>query len=482
MVDLTSLIRTTRRQSTNRRSFIAGAGALLSSRALDALAPLQTKSGGAATKGKVDHSLRIEPCTLEIGPGVTIKTLAYNGQVPGPLLQLREGVPVTIDVTNASGDPDLVHWHGLATDPLNDGAMEEGSPMIPAGGMLSYTLSPKPAGTRWYHTHAAAHENLSLGTYSGQFGFLLIEGKDQPAPYDQEINLAIHHWEPSFVPMVETMREQSSNVPLTTGSDVGYKYATINAHMLGAGEPIRVKHGQRVLMRLLNASATENVVLALPGHSFKVIAMDGNPVPNPKAVEVLSLAVAERVDAIVEMNSPGVWVLGSTLEKARQMGLGIVVEYAGKTAAPVWRDPSPGEWDYTQFANATDAPKPDETFVLTFRDYGPMHGSKFDTWTINNKSWPDIDPLIVQQGKRYRMTFRNGSGDQHPMHLHRHTFEVTRIGSKQTSGLMKDVINVMPLDSVDVDFVANNPGDTLLHCHQQLHMDYGFMQLIKYSG
>ena len=223
---------------------------------------------------------------------------------------------------------------------------------MPPGARYRYTFTPKPAGTRWYHTHAAAYDNLTLGTYSGQFGFLLIEGKDQPAHYDQEINLAIHHWEPSFVPMVETMREESSNVPLTTGSDVGYKYATINAHMLGAGEPIRVKQGQRVLMRLLNASATENVVLALPGHTFKVIAMDGNPVPNPKTVEVLSLAVAERVDAIVEMNSPGVWVLGSTLEKARQMGLGIVVEYAGKTGAPVWKDPAPGEWDYTQFANS----------------------------------------------------------------------------------------------------------------------------------
>ena len=132
------------------------------------------------------------------------------------------------------------------------------------------------------------------------------------------------------MPMAETMREQSSNMPLTTGSDVGYKYATVNEHMLGAGEPLRVKQGERVLMRLLNASATENVVLALPGHRFTVIAMDGNPVPESKSVEVLSLAVAERVDAIVEMNAPGVWILGSTLEKARKMGLGIVVEYAGQ--------------------------------------------------------------------------------------------------------------------------------------------------------
>ena len=434
--------------------------------------------------GKADHTLRIEPCTLEIGKGVSIKTIAYNGQVPGPLLRLREGAPVTIDVTNASSIPDLVHWHGLATDPINDGAMEEGSPMIAPGSTLRYSLTPKPSGTRWYHTHAGAFDNLGAGTYSGQFGFLLVEGKGQPAHYDQEINLAIHHWEPSFVPMVETMRAESSNMPLTPGSDVGYKYATINGHMLGAGEPIRVKQGQRVLLRLLNASATENVVLALPGHQFKIIAMDGNPVPNPRSVEVLSLAVAERVDAEVEMTSPGVWVLGSTLEKARQMGLGIVVEYAGKTDAPVWKDPTPVEWDYSQFANAPAATPvvPDNTFTLTFRDIGAKKGTNFDIWTINNKSWPEVEPLMLEAGKRYRMILRNGSGDQHPIHLHRHTFEVVSIGDKKMSGLMKDVINIMPLDTVEIDMVANNPGDTLMHCHQQLHMDYGFMWLLKYSA
>ncbi len=100
--------------------------------------------------------------------------------------------------------------------------MEEGSPMIAPGNSLRYSFTPKPSGTRWYHTHATAFANLALGTYSGQFGFLLIEGKGEPGHYDQEINLAIHHWGPSFVPMVETMRMQSANAPLTTGSDVGY--------------------------------------------------------------------------------------------------------------------------------------------------------------------------------------------------------------------------------------------------------------------
>jgi FtsP/CotA-like multicopper oxidase with cupredoxin domain len=461
--------------TVNRRSFLASASAVLASKAMPAFA-------SAGVLSKPDHTLRIVPTTLEIAPGINIKTTAYDGQVPGPLLRLREGVPVTIDVTNSSTVPDLVHWHGLAIDSLNDGAMEEGSPMIPVGAMHRYTFTPKPSGTRWYHTHAAAYDNLNIGTYSGQFGFLLVEGRDNLAPYDQEINLAIHHWEPSFVPMVETMREQSSNMPLTNGSDVGYKYSTINGHMLGAGEPIRVKPGQRVLMRLLNASATENVVLALPGHQFKIIAMDGNPVPNPKSVSVLSLAVAERVDAIVEMNAPGVYVLGSILEKEVKMGLGIVIEYAGQKGTPKWTSPAPTEWDYALFANAApSATKPDETFTLTFRDIGPKKDTKFDIWTINNKPWPDADPLIVKAGKRYRLILRNGSGDQHPIHLHRHSFEVTRIGDKHLSGLIKDTINLMPLDTVEVDFTADNPGDTLMHCHQQLHMDYGFMQLIKYA-
>ena len=395
---------------------------------------------------------------------------------------MKEGVPVVIDVTNGTKSDDIVHWHGLAVGTVPDGAVEEGSPLVGAGKTLRYSFTPKPAGTRWYHTHAMAMGDLKLAGYSGQFGFLLVEGREATPHYDQEVNLAVHHWEPSFVPMVETMRAESANMPQTTGSDVGYKYATFNGHMLGAGEPIRVRKGERVLMRLLNASATENVVLALPGHSFRVIAMDGNPVPNPRTVEVLSLAVAERVDAIVEMKTPGVWVLGSTLAAERAKGLGVVIEYAGSTGDPVWRDPVPAEWDYSIFAANKTLPDPAETFVLTFRDAGALDGSKFDTWTINGDAWPKVKPMMVDQGKRYRMVFRNASGDQHPMHLHRHSFEVTKIGDKPMSGLMKDVINVMPLQTMAVDFVADNPGDALMHCHQQLHMDYGFMQIVKYRG
>lgn len=426
--------------------------------------------------------LTIEPTTLEISPGVTVKTIAYNGQVPGPILTLKENVPVSIDVTNKTGHADIVHWHGLRTDVLNDGASEEGSPMIPVGSTFRYHLKPNPSGTRWYHTHTYAGSDLSIGQYTGQFGFLMIQGSNNPGNFDQEVYLAVHEWEPYFAPMPEVMQEQTSQHPATSGSDVAYKYATINAHQLGAGEPLRVKKGQRVLMHILNASATNNCILALPGHSFMVLAMDGNPVPNPKAVDIVSLGAAERIDAIVEMNNPGVWVLGSVLPKARAMGLGVVVEYAGSTGAPVWKDPASTVWDYVPFANAKPVSAiPDKTYTLTFTDLGPQNGSQFDTWAINRQSWPNIDPILVETGKRYRLIFQNYSPDQHPIHLHRHSFEVTRIGKQEMSGLIKDVINMMPLQTVAVDFTADNPGNTLMHCHMQLHMDNGFMVLLKYT-
>src|ERR1700684_2819354 len=123
-----------------------------------------------------DIKLRLEPCNVEIGKGITVVTTAYNGQVPGPTLRLRRNRPVVLDVTNNTKRSDLVHWHGLRTDPLNDGATEEGSPLILLGQPLRYHLNPELSGSRWYHSHAMAMDDLAGSTYSGQFGFLLIDG------------------------------------------------------------------------------------------------------------------------------------------------------------------------------------------------------------------------------------------------------------------------------------------------------------------
>ena len=128
--------------------------------------------------------------------------------------------------------------------------------------------------------------------------------------------------------------------------DLAYRIYTINGRQLGFGDPIKVKPGERVMFHVVNGSATENRSLYLPGHTFKVVALDGNPVPNPAEVPVLWLGTAERVSAIVEMKQPGVWVMGDTDDMSRNLGMGIVVEYAGATGQPVWRAPTSFAWDY----------------------------------------------------------------------------------------------------------------------------------------
>jgi FtsP/CotA-like multicopper oxidase with cupredoxin domain len=431
-----------------------------------------------AQAASADHTIRIAPLSLEIAPGKVIRTTGYDGSVPGPTLRLKEGEPVQINVVNDSGYPNLIHWHGLYLPADQDGATEEGSALISPGGSLLYSYTPRPAGTRWYHSHAMAMTDLNKSTYSGEFGFLVVEpAAGDPGQYDREVLLAAHHWEGAWV----SLQDIKKGPPPDNGLEVMYHAATLGDRMLGHGDPIRVREGERVLFRILNASGNMGISLALSGHRFRVIALDGNPVPRQASADVLKLDVAERADVIVEMNNPGVWVFGSADDDDRMMGMGVVVEYANRKGEPQWIKPEKTAWDYGVFANTEAARTPDETISLKFEKVPGGRGG-YNRWTINGKSWPDTNPLFtVNEGRRYRLDLDNNSGDEHPVHLHRHTFEVTKVGDKAMSGLMKDTISLPRFSKAEIDFVADDPGKTFFHCHHQDHMDEGFAALIVYS-
>jgi FtsP/CotA-like multicopper oxidase with cupredoxin domain len=446
----------------NRRTFIAQASAALTGAALASVAPAWAQSAP-------DVKLEIAPLALEIAPGKVIHTAAYNGRVPGPLIRWPEGKPIAIDVVNRTAIPEIVHWHGLWIPSAMDGSMEEGSPMIAPGAQLRYLFTPRPAGFRWYHTHTSAMHDLKRATYSGQFGCFYIEPRDNAGAYDHEIFLTLHDWEAYM------------GVCGDSSAEASYKYATIDGRMLGFADTLRVREGQRVLFHLLNASASVAHWLALSGHELTVVAMDGNPVPKPAPMRAIRLGPAERIDAVAMMNQPGVWILGETREQIRKMGMGIVVEYANQTGKPRWIEPPETLWDYRPFAvpQATTR-EPDEIIPLRFESKFHGQGS-FDSWTINGKSYPETDTITLRQGKRYRLRMINRSTDDHPLHLHRHTFEITKLNGTPLSGLNKDVVVVPANTNVEVDFTANNPGATLFHCHNQTHMDFGFMTLFRYG-
>jgi FtsP/CotA-like multicopper oxidase with cupredoxin domain len=453
----------------DRRRVIAGAAALPLVHALPASAE------GAA---KADYSLTIAPLSLELAPGRLIKTLVYNGTVPGPLIRVREGQNVTIDITNRSDHDEIVHWHGLAVSSQADGAMEEGSPMIASGATQRVSFVAKPAGTRWYHTHAMAKTDLARGLYSGQYGFFFIEPAQNPGAYDREVLIALHHWAPQWV----SLQDIRNGPPPNNGLEVVYGAASFNDKALGHGEPIRVKEGERVLFRLVNASATAETAVYLPGHRFSILAMDGNPLATPQASDTLFLSPGERIDALCEMKNKGVWVFGSVIDDERSKGMGAVVEYAGASGEPVWQAPAERVRmiDYTLFGSATPARDPDGRIELVL-DKIPGGRGGYNRWTINGKSFPDAAPIVVQKGRRYRLVMHNLAGDMHPIHLHRHSFEVTNHMGKAMSGLIKDVIALPGRHDAEIDFVADNPGASLFHCHMQDHQDFGFMALIDYA-
>jgi FtsP/CotA-like multicopper oxidase with cupredoxin domain len=181
------------------------------------------------------------------------------------------------------------------------------------------------------------------------------------------------------------------------------------------------------------------------------------------------------------MNQPGVWVLGSTRDEDRNTGMGVVVEYAGRTGEAQWKAPDKSlVWDYTVFGTQAKLPEPDGKFEMNVMMM-PDEGQAFNRWMVNGQMWPNVDPYVVKAGKRYRIALHNGMEDSHPVHLHRHSFEVVSVAGKPTAGIIKDTINVVKNTTVEVDFTANNAGPSLLHCHMQQHMDYGFKTMVKYS-
>ena len=451
------------------------------------------------------YTVRIRVSPVEIAPHRIISVTTYNGQFPGPLIRLKEGQPVTVDILNDTDVPEQLHWHGQMVPVDVDGASEEGTPFIPAHGKRTISFTPRPAGFRFYHTHNRGGANLAAGQYNGQVGTVYIEGRTEPGNYDREVFLVLKEFEPTFsrggdmpqnflppteVKELKDIGESAMKASLAKampkGYEVGYGSFTINGRMLGHGEPIRVKQGERVLFHILNGSATEMRSLALPGHSFRVIALDGNPVPNPLAVPVLWLGTAERISAIVEMNHPGVWILGDLDDDDRRHGLGIVLEYAGQKGKGQWIQPLPYHWNYLRFAKpGASSPAPDETFDMTFAKENAAEEG-FNRWTINGVAYPmtgEVQPAAfhLKEGKRYRIRMRNLSDDIHPIHLHRHSFALTKIFGKSSAGILKDVVMLGGYQEIEVDFVADNPGLTLFHCHQQLHMDFGFMALFKYA-
>ena len=167
-----------KRQDRSRREFLKAAGLVAGAAALPT--PLvfgyeryplgDGSSGMPQDAGGVDYTLRIKASAVEIAPKRIVSLITYNGQFPGPLLRLKEGREVTVEIFNDTDTPEQLHWHGQKVSTDVDGASEEGTPFVPAHGKRRISFVPGPSGLRFYHTHNRAGANLAAGQYGGEVG------------------------------------------------------------------------------------------------------------------------------------------------------------------------------------------------------------------------------------------------------------------------------------------------------------------------
>ena len=189
---------------------------------------------------------------------------AYNGQVPGPFLRVTEGDRLRISFRNDLPEPTTVHWHGLPVPCQMDGVPEISQAAVPPGGTFTYEFDARPAGTFLYHSHVNEAKQIGLGLS----GAIVIDPREGPRP-DKDVVMVLQEW------AVDTNTGETFGA--AHGSSEG-NYFTINGKAYPATEPITVAQGERVRIRLINPGQVAHP-MHLHGHSFKIVATDGHPVP-----------------------------------------------------------------------------------------------------------------------------------------------------------------------------------------------------------
>ncbi len=261
--------------------------------------------------------------------------------------------------------------------------------------------------------------------------------------------------------------------------DVSYPCYLINGRIPAAPTTFSAKPGQRIRIRIINAGSDTAFRVALAGHRMTVTHTDGFPVV-PTEVDAVLLGMGERYDVVVTAGDGVFPPLVASAEGKNAIARALLSTGAGSAPDPAFRPPElQGRVGTVDMFTAAPQVVLDSTrtdTALTARLSGTM--MQYD-WMINGRPYSDATPLTIRQGQNATLTFANNTMMWHPMHLHGHTFQV--IKPDGTLGPRKDTVIVLPMKSVTVRLIADNPpGIWMLHCHNTYHQDAGMMTSLNY--
>jgi FtsP/CotA-like multicopper oxidase with cupredoxin domain len=491
-----------------RRLFLAATAAAGALAAVPAL--LSPRSPGGAAEG-APATLRVERRLIEVhGRPAPVFGLVQPDGRHG--LITEAGRRFLVRLENRIDEPTLVHWHGLTPPYQQDGVPDLSQPLLPPSGSYDYDFPLGRPGTNWMHSHHGLQEQLLMAAP------LIVRDPAEAGDDVQEVVVLLHDF--TFRDPAEILAElragrgaHASAQPAAGMADMGhgamghgmpaqaamgpgqpapaaaphlheveYDAFLANDRTLADPEVVRVEHGGRVRLRLINGATATNFWLDTGGLEATLIAVDGEPI-EPVAGRRFELAIAQRLDLLLVLpRGQGAYPV-LAIREGDDRRTGLVLATRG---APVARLAERGDGKAPPVGLALErrlrAAKPlvarpaDRELTLTL-DEQPGY-----VWSLGGRPFGRHEPLRVHAGERVELTFVDRTTMAHPIHLHGHHFQVVAIDGERFSGAVRDTVLVPAQGRVTVAFDADNPGRWALHCHLLYHLAAGMMTTMEYEA
>jgi FtsP/CotA-like multicopper oxidase with cupredoxin domain len=432
------------------------------------------------------------PADINLGTDRNFVAWTYNGQVPGPEIRVREGETIRVILKNNLPEGTTIHWHGVPVKNAMDGVPGVTQKSVMPGDTFIYEFEARPAGSFIYHSHV----NYQLD--QGLYGPLVIEPARSGESYDREYSVMLEDWVTKDgggvastlrrppMGMMHGMGRRQRTVYQGSGPllEPVYDEYSVNGRVYPAVKPLEVSKGDKVKLRIMSPSSATIYNIAVAGHTLTVTHADGNAIM-PVKTGLLRIGMGERYDVEFTADNPGNWLLA-----ARETGFGegrlrVPIRYRGVRD----KEPIPPEFHTAmRFTTYRDfrALKPQNKLLLGSpdRNYAQMlsGGMHSPYWTINGYVYPDAERLLVERGERVRLQYTNHSMMPHPMHLHGHFFSIVNPSLPEELWISKDTVIVNPMERIDIDFLADNPGNWFHHCHNLYHMEAGMANVVVYRS
>lgn len=415
-------------------------------------------TGNIADPADVKFELVAQRKRIELASGAVIDAWTYNGEI-APELRVKHGDMVEVKLINQDIDSGVtIHWHGYNVPNAMDGVPGMTQNVVKPGQSFTYKFRAEQEGTYWFHSHQQAAEQV----VKGLFGTLIVEPKQDVEAYAEQFTVINHRWE----------------------TDQGYKKAFGNHDGL---QWKQMDPGKTVKLRIINTHNLSEKYL-LQGTEYRIASIDGMRIQDPQPLSdqtAFRIGSGGRYDVIFTMpDHPVLFKLGDSNNESNP---GIIFYTESPPEKPIFRAESamfdPSDYGKPVANEVTAAMKFDREFLMILgNEMGFYNGTFYFLWTINGEVYPLVPTFIVQEGDRVKTTFVNKSLTEHPMHLHGHHMTVLKKnGERVKTPWLTDTLNVMPGESYEVAFIADNPGMWMDHCHNLDHAATGMILHLMYD-